>query len=398
MHIFPTTLETVMKTIEARGRTLSRAAGAAAAVAAVTLLAACGGGAAEARGETPPAAPEVALAPADLAIAATTELRGGVALTGTLEPWRVVEVKSQVPGVVQGLSVDRGSAVREGQVLARIEAQGIQSQAGGAAAQVAAARAALAQAERQLESSRTLRDAGALSEIAYQAAVTQVEAARAQVAAARAAATGAGEQAARTRVVSPLTGRVSARPVQSGEAVSTGASIVTVVDSRYLELNGQVPVEQASMVREGQSVEFTLTSQPGRTFSGTVARVDPVADPGTRQVGVTLRLPNADGALLGGLFAAGRVLTGTTRQAVTVPAAAIRTAGDESYVWVVKDDRAERRTVTVGERDDARGVVAVASGLTAGERVVAVPGEIEEGARVVVRAATPAAAAGAEKQ
>jgi RND family efflux transporter MFP subunit len=395
MHIPLNFLETVMKIESPRGRTAARAA---LTTGMIALLAACGGGAPEeARGESPPAAPELALAPTDLATAATTELRGGVALTGSLEPFRVVEVKAQVPGVVQGLAVDRGSAVRQGQVLARIEAQGIQSQAGGAAAQVAGAQAALAQAQRQLESARTLRDAGAMSEISYRAAETQVAAARAQLAAARAGAAGASEQASRTRVVSPLTGRVSARPVQSGEAVSVGAVIVTVVDSRQLELKGQVPVEQAASVREGHPVEFTLNSQPGRTYQGTVSRVDPVADPGTRQVGVTLRLPNADGALIGGLFASGRVLTGQSRTAVTVPSAAVRTAGTESFVWGVKTGRAERRVITVGERDDAQGVVAVAAGLAAGEQVVAVPGEIEEGARIVVRAATPAAPAGAER-
>jgi RND family efflux transporter MFP subunit len=389
-------LETVMKTELARGRAFVRAAFA---IATMTVLAACGGGGEEKAGEPAAAAPgpEVVLAPSDVAAAATTELQGGVGFAGSLEPYRVVEVKAQVPGVVQGLTVDRGSAVRQGQLLARIEAAGIQSQAGGAAAQVAAAQAALAQAQRQLESARTLHEAGAMSEISFRAAETQVASARAQLAAARAGATGAGEQAARTRVVAPLTGRVSDRRVQSGEAVAVGAVLLTVVDARNLELKGQVPVELAAAVREGQPVEFIINSDPGRTFRGTVARVDPVADPGTRQVGMTLRLPNADGGLIGGLYASGRVLTGQTRTAVAVPAAALRTAGAESFVWVIRDGRAERRVVTIGERDDARGLVAVASGLTAGEQVVVVPGEIEEGARVVVRAATPAAPAGAEK-
>ncbi|HEX8359638.1 MAG TPA: efflux RND transporter periplasmic adaptor subunit [Longimicrobium sp.] len=354
------------------------------------VLAGCGGGgstAEEARADTAAASPQVVLAPTDVATVGTTQLQGGVALTGSLEPYRVVQLKAQVPGVVAGLAADRGTRVSQGQVLARIEAQGIQSQAGGAAAQVAGAQAALAQAQRQLESARTLHEAGAMSEISFRAAETQVQAARAQVAAARAASAGASEQASRTRVVSPLTGSVSERTVEPGEAVSVGQVLLTIVDSRALQLRGQVPVEQAASVRQGQPVEFTLNAQPGRTFRGTVSRVDPVADPTTRQVGVTLNLPNADGALIGGLFATGRVLTGTTREAVAVPAAAIRTAGTESFVWVVKDGKAERRVLTLGERDDARGMVAVAQGLSAGEQVLVAPGEIEEGARVVVRAA-----------
>lgn len=379
-------LETVMTIDSSRGRR----ARAPLALVLAAALAGCGGGggaAEEARGDTVAAAPQVVLSPADVATVGTTQLQGGVALTGSLEPFRVVQVKAQVPGVVAGLSVDRGSRVGQGQLLARIEAQGIQSQAGGAAAQVAGAQAALAQAQRQLESARTLHEAGAMSEIAFRAAETQVQAARAQVAAARAASAGASEQASRTRVVSPLSGQVSERNVEPGEAVSVGQVLLTVVDSRALQLRGQVPVDQAASVRQGQPVEFELNAQPGRVLRGTVARVDPVADPNTRQLGVTLSLPNADGSLIGGLFATGRVLTGTTREAVAVPAAAVRTAGTESFVWVIKGDRAERRVVTLGERDDARGMVAVAQGLSAGERVLVAPGEIEEGARVVVRAA-----------
>jgi RND family efflux transporter MFP subunit len=384
-------METVMTIDRSRGRR----ARAPLALALAAALAACGGGggasAEEARGDTVAARDEVVLSPADVAAAGTTQLQGGVALTGSLEPFRVVQVKAQVPGVVAGLSVDRGSRVGQGQLLARIQAQGIQSQAGGAAAQVAGAQAALAQAQRQLESARTLHEAGAMSEIAFRAAETQVQAARAQVAAARAASSGASEQASRTRVVSPITGQVSERSVEPGEAVSVGQVLLTVVDSRRLELRGQVPVDQAASVREGQPVEFELNAQPGRVIRGTVSRVDPVADPNTRQLGVTLGLPNADGSLIGGLFATGRVLTGTTRQAVVVPSAAVRTAGAESFVWVIKGDRAERRVITLGERDDARGMVAVAQGLSAGERVLVAPGEIEEGARVVVRGASNAA-------
>ncbi|HEX2205392.1 MAG TPA: efflux RND transporter periplasmic adaptor subunit, partial [Longimicrobium sp.] len=355
---------------------------------------ACGGGgeAKEAEAATgAAAAPALELAPGDVAEAALAPLAAGVALTGSLEPYRVVEVKAQVPGVVAGLAVDRGSAVRQGQTLARIEAQGIQSQAGGARAQVAGAEAQVALARRQLESARTLHGAGAMSEIDLKAAETQYQAALAALGAARAGATGAAEQAARTRIVSPLTGRVSVRTASEGEAVNVGQSIVTVVDSRWLELRGQVPVDQAAAVREGQAAEFTLVAYPGQTFQGTVSRVDPVADPGTRQVGVTLRLPNADGRLIAGLFATGRVVTGGDRQALTVPAAAVRGQGADQHVLVIDGDSVVRRTVALGERDDARGVVAVESGVSAGDRVIVSPGVVPAGAKVRVRAAEAAA-------
>ncbi|HEX2207218.1 MAG TPA: efflux RND transporter periplasmic adaptor subunit [Longimicrobium sp.] len=374
------------------------------AAAALLLLgaAACGGGEGAGEAEAAEKAPEnvTVLGAGDVATVETSQLAAGVALTGSLEPYRVAEVKAQVGGVLRGLSVDRGSAVRAGQVLARIEAQGIQSQAAGARSGVAAAQAQVSLAQRQLESARTLYQAGAMSELDFRAAEAQFQAAQAQLAAARSNATGASEQAGRTAVTAPFGGRVSDRVANEGEAVNPGQTILTVVNSDFLELRGQVPVDQANLVRPGQPAEFTLTAFPGRTFSGTVARIDPVADAGTRQVGVTLRLRNT-GELIAGMFASGRVVTGGDRQALVVPMAAVRGQGADQHVLVVDGDSVVRRPVTPGPRDDARGVVSIESGLTGGERVIVSPGSVPAGSKVRVQAAAapaPAPAAAPAKE
>jgi RND family efflux transporter MFP subunit len=372
---------------------LRRPLGAAAALL-VLGAAACGGGEGQAAETDAPRQENVTvLGPGDVAAAEMTQLAAGVALTGSLEPYRTAEVKAQVPGVVRGLTVDRGSSVGAGQVLARIEAQGIQSQAAGARSGVAAAEAQVSLARRQLESARTLFQAGAMSELDFRAAEAQFQAAQAQLAGARSNSAGASEAAGRTAVRAPFAGQVSVRTANEGEAVNVGQTLLTVVNSQFLELRGQVPVDQANQVRPGQPAEFTLVAFPGRTFTGTVARIDPVADAGTRQVGVTLRLQNP-GELIAGMFASGRVVTGGDRQALVVPAAAVRGQGADQHVFAVVGDSVVRRAVTLGARDDARGVVAVESGLSAGERVIVSPGVVPAGQKVRVQAAgSPAAAA-----
>ncbi|HEX8432796.1 MAG TPA: efflux RND transporter periplasmic adaptor subunit, partial [Longimicrobium sp.] len=183
-------------------------------------LAACGGGEEAAATEQAAAAPQVVVLGAeDVAIAKVSDVAPTVLLTGTLEPLRKAEVKSQAPGTITELRVDRGERVSAGQTLATISAQGIVSQAAGAAAAVSGAQANLALAQRQLDSSKRLYEAGAGSEMDFRAAQAQVAAARSQVAAARAQATGASESAARTRVTSPISGVVSERVVNPGEAV-----------------------------------------------------------------------------------------------------------------------------------------------------------------------------------
>lgn len=340
----------------------------------------------------------VVLGAQDLSTATVAEVGGGIVLSGSLNPYRSAEVRAQVPGTVTGIRADAGDRVGEGQVLATIQAAGIRSQAAGAQSGVAAAQANLALARRQLESARMLYEAGAMSEIDFRAAQTQLEAAEAQLAGARAQASTAGEAAERTVVRAPFAGEVSARTVEEGEAVNPGQPLFRVVNTSILELAGQVPVDQAARVSAGQPVEFTLSAYPGRTFSGRVARVEPTADPQTRQVAVYVQLPNQDRRLVGGLFATGRIATAGGSTAVTVPAQAVRTRGTQEYVLVVANGEIARRPVTTGTRDESRGVVAITSGLEGGERVLVALGEINEGTQVRLAATDSAAVPAGTKE
>jgi RND family efflux transporter MFP subunit len=299
-----------------------------------------------------------------------------------LNPERIVEVRTQVPGIIARLAVDRGDPIRPGQLIAVVEAEGIRSAAAGALAQVSAAEANLALARQRLQSARTLHERGAISQIDLQTAEAAYEAAVGQLAAARAQASSAAESARRANITSPIGGEVSSRHVNQGEAVSPGDPLVTVVNTTQLELAGQVPVQSAARVQRGQTVEFTVDAYPGQVFEGVVARVDPTADPATRQVGVYLRLPNPNGRIVGGVFATGRVLSEVADSVLAVPSGAVRTQDEGTYVWLIEQKHLTRRPVVTGVRDDATGLVEIVSGLSAGDRVLAVPGAMQEGTPV----------------
>ena len=359
---------------------------------------ACGGSSAAEEATTAgDVAPAAILGAQDVAVAERADVAGGIMLTGSLDPAEVVTIRAQVPGTMDGVRVDRGTSVGRGQTLATIEAAGIRSQAAGARAGVAAAEAQLAVARQQLEAARRLQAAGAMSVIELRTAEAQYEAAEAQVAAARASSAAAGESAGRATITSPISGVVSARQVEQGEAVVPGDELFTIVDARELELSAQIPVEQAARVRVGQTVVFTLDGAPGREYRGRVARMDPVADPQTRQVGVYVRLANSQGAIVGGQFARGRIVGESASNAVIVPVTAVRDANGSPFVLLVAEGRIARRDVTLGARDEGRGIVAVNSGLTAGDRVVATASiDLKEGAAVSVAsdpATQPAAVA-----
>lgn len=342
-----------------------------------------GGGATRA-GAVGDRAATLTLGIADLAVAARADIGDGITISGPLEPRDAVVLRAQVNGTLSALRVNRGSPVREGQHLAVIRAAGVVSGAAGAKANVAAADANLAVARKQREAARTLFAAGAMSELDRQSAEAQYESAVAQAAAARAQSVSADEAAGYTTIVSPLRGVVSKRWRQDGESVKPGDEVLTVVDSRVLELAGQIGVADAARVRVGQSVAFTLDAIANDTFTGRVARIDPVADAGTRQVGVFIDLPNAGGRIVGGQFARGRIAMGTS-SAIVIPATALVHAATDSSssVYVVSGERIVKRTVTVGARDDLTGLVAIRAGLDSGEQVVRTPtSAIVEGARV----------------
>jgi RND family efflux transporter MFP subunit len=310
---------------------------------------------------------------ADLATAEAGDVTAGVLLTGMLEPAVSVTVTAQAAGTVRALSADRGTVVRSGAPLATLTADGIRSNAAGAVAAVAAAEANLAVARTRRDAAERLYAAGATSRVDAENAKAVYAAAEAQVAAARAQLAAAEEQSSFTAVTAPIAGTVSARMIESGQAVRVGDALFTVVSTSTLELAGRVPVDQAAGIRVGQSVRFVIDAFPDREFTGRVDRKDPVADPSSRQVGVWVRIPNADGRITAGQYGRGEVAGQTVKDAVRVPATAVVGEGEGAHVFVLAGDQLVRRAVVVGVRDVRAGLVAITSGVSAGERVLARP-------------------------
>ena len=361
------------------------------AAAMVVLLAACGGPDAAADTAPTDTPAVVSLMPADVDVARLDSLAGGITLSGTLEPARRVVLKAQLDGTIASLRVDRGSPVRRGELLASIDAAGVTQQGASMDAAIAAAKAGLTLAEQRRDGARVLFEKGAISRIDLRAAEAQYEAAAAELEGTAARAAGAREAADRTRLVAPMDGVIADRHVQEGEPVSNGNAMLTLVDPSTLELAGQVGVDVAGQLAVGQRVEFTLASRPDERFAGRIARIDPEADPSTRQVGVYVSLPNRTHRLIAGQFATGRILLETSRSLVVVPSAALRSRGDSTWVSTVVDGQVRAQPVRVLARDEARGLVGVSDGLDAGTRVLVMPGAgLEPGTAVrLVTGTTP---------
>jgi len=157
--------------------------------------------------------------------------------------------------------------------------------------------------------------------------------------------------------------------VNAGDVVSPGTALVTVVNPATMRLEASVPAEDLTDVRLGLPVDFTVNGYPGRHFTGRITRVNPVADPATRQVRIIASIPNAGGTLVGGLFADGRV-SSETRTAPSVPLTAVDERGVRPSVVMIKNGKTQKADVSLGIRDEATETVEIKSGVQPGDTVL----------------------------
>ncbi|HZD85072.1 MAG TPA: efflux RND transporter periplasmic adaptor subunit, partial [Gemmatimonadaceae bacterium] len=307
--------------------------------------------------------------PENITVASNGSIMTGPSISGTLEPDREAVLRAQVSGSVLQTYADQGQAVNAGTVLARIDASGIQDAYTSARAGLVSARNAADVAAKDLARNEKLLTAGAIAErdidqsrrasIAAQAAL---EDANSRLATA--------EKAYRsTTVTAPFSGVISERPVSAGDVVQPGTALFTVVDPSSMRLEASVPAEQLASIRIGVPVNFTVSGYPGREFVGRITRINPTADPTTRQVRIYVSIPNEGRALVGGLFANGRMST-ATKMGLVVPQSAVDVRSSIPSVMRVKQGKVEKVQVKIGLTDKTSETIEVLSGLQPGDTLL----------------------------
>jgi RND family efflux transporter MFP subunit len=329
-----------------------------------------------AAGKTPQAAAAAAPAvmeflPTDVMQVQAAELRRLMPLSGSLRALNQVSVKARVPGDVREVLVREGEAVKQGQVLVRMDAADYQARVGQAQGALAAARGQLDIATKSRDNNRALLDKGFISRNAFDNAASQYDIARANVESARGALDVAQKALGDTVIKSPMAGLVSMRSVQPGEKVSADNRLLDVVDLGQMEMEAAVPASEIGSVALGQEVEVKIEGL-SKPFPGKVARINPATQSGSRSILVYVQIPNPDNALRVGMFGEAQLVLAKKSGVLTVPRTAIQRDGGEPYVYAIEAGKLTRRAVTLGENGDSGGIEAVeiASGLDAGMQIV----------------------------
>lgn len=330
-------------------------------------LAACGSKGAEAT--TPAAPPVVNVSPENISVAAKTSITSGPAISGTLVADKTASIRAEVAGSVVAVLLDPGAPVSKGTPLVRIDDTVLRDVMLSAKSSVTQAEMGADIAKREQERAEKLLAAGALAQNAVEQARRAALGATAALDDAKARLGSAQKNLDNTVVKAPYDGVVSERQVNPGDVVAPGAPLVTIVDPSTMRLEGAVPADQLSQIRVGAPVAFEVTGYPGRAFVGSVSNIYPSADPGTRQVRLFARIPNAGRGLVAGLYANGRVTT-TTHDGIIVPANAIDLRGLKPTAVRLRGGKTERIEVTLGTRDDANERVEVVTGVAAGDTLL----------------------------
>ena len=367
--------------------------------------------------------------PVQVEVATVTERAAGqqaevLSASGYVTARRRATVSSKITGKVVEVNVDEGMAVKEGQILARLDDSQARAALALAESQVAAARGQLRESEVRLAEARL--SLGRLKELLKAGIVGQadVDTAQAQVDSFQARIESLKEQVSvsqrqldfeqtnldNTIIRAPFSGVAISKDAQPGEMVSpvsagggfTRTGICTIVDMRSLEVEVDVNENYINRVKNGQEVVATLNAYPDWQIPAVVITTVPAADRQKATVLVRIGFKALDPRILpdmgvkvgflreaetrpsgpkGALADAGAA---PARPIALVPKAAVIKDGAQSYVFVVTQDTVERRAITTGAADGDR--LEVAAGLNARERVVInPPATLAAGKKVIAK-------------
>jgi HlyD family secretion protein len=320
-------------------------------------------------------------------------------------------VSSKVTGKVAEILVEEGMKVEKGQVLARLDDSNVQTALRLAEARLESskraleeAEPALAYAEAELNRLRGLEQTRAVSKTDYERAEAEARGRRAGLERLRSEVTVSErqvddwkQQLDDTIIRAPFAGVVTTKDSQPGEMISpisagggfTRTGICTLVDMKSLEIEVDVGESFINRVKSGQPVEATLDAYPSWKIPCKVIAIIPTADRQKATVKVRVGFDQLDPRILPQMgvkvaFQSDEAPEPVAANAVLVPKDAVaKSSAGKDIVWVVREDKVERRAVTLGPEQG--GDLVVKAGVSSGDAVVLnPPSTLEDGAKVTL--------------
>jgi membrane fusion protein (multidrug efflux system) len=325
------------------------------------------------------AAPSPAVAVTTVDVSERT-VPNSLVVTGSLLANRESEVAADAPGRVIAVKGERGSFVKQGELLAQLDAGSAVLNRKVAAADVSAAAAREQHAALECERSQRLFEQKVISQAEIDRSKADCDTSRFAAAGALARQNLAAKAISDSSIRAPFSGMIVDRAVEVGEYLNPGRRVATIVELNPLRLELTVPESAATSVKAGGQVEFTVKAFANERFNGSIRYVGPVLRRATRDLVVEALVDNESGRLRPGMFAEASIAIGE-RKVLVVPKSALVGSPDSPHAFVVSGGVAEERVLLAGQA--VGDSVAILSGLRAGERLITSPSEeVRDGVRV----------------
>ncbi|MEQ9550352.1 MAG: efflux RND transporter periplasmic adaptor subunit [Coleofasciculus sp. G3-WIS-01] len=348
--------------------------------------------------------------PVTVEVVQPEEFEANVSYTGSIMPYQEVVVYPRVAGQLTNYSVYPGDRVKAGQVLAQLDATERSTELAEAQAEADAMETSLRASQVQIEEQTqeiarlqaeldylqlrqnrfaTLVAEGAIaqddldivaSEVnAKQAAIkgakarrarliAQVDQNRAKVGQARAEVSTATVMQSYTTLQSPISGIVQTRMVDPGVVVQPGMGVVKIGDYSQVRLQANVAQQDAGYISVGTPIQAEMPGVTDKPLTGEITSIFPQTNNDTRTVRVEAMMDNPQERLLSGQFLDMTILTNRKANTISVPRNAVAEFDGEQSVWMIEENRAQRRVVETGMSSGDR--IEITKGLKVGDRVI----------------------------
>ncbi|WP_406662899.1 efflux RND transporter periplasmic adaptor subunit [Gallaecimonas sp. GXIMD1310] len=327
-------------------------------------------------------------------------IRHSVLASGTLEYKEQVQLRSEVPGIVQTVNVEEGDHIKKGQLLMTLDPQTYQAEVDAQAALVNQSRIAierqesyLATLKEQVQRKIDLHAKGLLDTDSYDQAVSDLQLAKIDLSSrkqslkqAQASLDKAKQALAKTRFYAPMDGVVTAVDVKVGETVIQGttniigSSLMTLADTSAILTEVEVDEADIAGVKKGQQADIYAVAFPDTALKGHVDTIATTARqaPGRQGRSFTVKVLLTDlkgKEIRPGMSCRAEIFTQTDKNALVVPVEAVQYSKDDKpYLLTVVDGKAKRVDVKLGLSDDSN--QAITSGMKVGEEVIKGPAQV----------------------
>lgn len=276
-----------------------------------------------------------------------------LSLSGSIEANEQVDIRSEVPGIVESINFEEGTVVSKGQVLFKVNDIELRAQL----AQVRTSQGLASENERR---AKLLLEKEAISQEEYDIASADFKSSKAQTQLIQA-------QIAKTTVRAPFSGKIGLRSISKGTYVTPETPIAKLVNTNQLKITFSIPEKYAGQMKVGNALSFT-TAGSTEKFTAKIYAIEPEIEVATRTLKVRAVAQNPEGKLYPGTFANVALPLDNIKDALLVPTEALIPIQNGKKIFVSENGKAKEIVVQTGSRTEKE--ILVLTGLKAGDTVL----------------------------